>query len=396
VENEASADKRNEHSAVGAMRAVQRLPDATAVRQPLLFSRIVPNRRQRTNRLHLRCLVLKALDAAVSLKLCVANWYSQVVVSRGTDSETQRLVSFFEGEAVGRHAFGTFIEVEGGKASQNMTALGALSSCIVVVRHDPPHGTAEGARIDCIVMQMSITLDSAWMTIRCPCDLHAEILGSQESATCRHSTLLMTCLGLSVANATWHGIRLFQLLRQSQQLTQPPCVPRLPNVVHLAEERLDIPMNAVPQVIQASRVMATVAPGIVWRRSRQISMLAVAQSRRFSVPVMINVKATSVGTITPHYECCRCRGKSTTRGLCDHEIAAGEASEAEVMEAKRNLGRMTMQDGNAALPSPFSNTGNAEGDNDIYMGLEIESGGDDDVDVFGALDARHDQNPYVS
>jgi hypothetical protein len=48
VEDEASADKRNEHSAVDAMRAVQRLPDATAVRQPLLFSRIVPNRRHRT------------------------------------------------------------------------------------------------------------------------------------------------------------------------------------------------------------------------------------------------------------------------------------------------------------------------------------------------------------
>jgi hypothetical protein len=88
--------------------------------------------------------------------------------------------------------------------------------------------------------------------------------------------------------------------------------------------------------------------------------------------------------------------KSTTRGLCDHEIAAGEASEAEMMEAKRNSGRMTTQDGIAALPSPLCNTENEEGDNDIYMGLEIESGGDDDVDVFGALDARHDQNPYVS
>jgi hypothetical protein len=71
VEDEAGADKRNEHSSVVAMRAIQRLPDATALRQPLLCSRIVPNRRQRTNRLHLRCLVLKSLDAAVSLKLCV-------------------------------------------------------------------------------------------------------------------------------------------------------------------------------------------------------------------------------------------------------------------------------------------------------------------------------------
>jgi hypothetical protein len=55
------------------------------------------------------------------------------------------------------------------------------------------------------------------------------------------------------------------------------------------------------------------------------------------------------------------------------------------MEAKRNLGRITTQDGNAELPSPLSITGNAEGDSDIYTGLEIESSGDDDIDGFGAL-----------
>jgi hypothetical protein len=153
-------------------------------------------------------------------------------------------------------------------------------------------------------------------------------------------------------------------------------------------------MSAVLQVIQASRVMATVASGIVWRRSRQISLLAVAQSRRFSVPMMINVKATRVGTITPHYECCRCRGKSTTGSLCDHKIAEQEASEAELMKAKRNLGRTTTPNGNATLLSTLSITGNAECDNDIDIYSEIALCVGED-DVFGALDARHDQNPYV-
>jgi hypothetical protein len=156
----------------------------------------------------------------VSLQLFVANRDTEEVVSRSTDSLTKRLVSYFEGKAVGRHAFGTFIEAEGRKASQMMTDLGALSSYIIVLRHAPPHGTAGGARIDCVAMQMSIALDSPWMTIRCSCDLHAEILGSQESATCPHSNLLLTCLGSSMANATWHGKRIFQLLRQSQHLTQ--------------------------------------------------------------------------------------------------------------------------------------------------------------------------------
>jgi hypothetical protein len=143
----------------------------------------------------------------VSLKLRVANRDTEVVASRSTDSETKRLVSYFEGEAVGRHAFGTFIEA-GRKASQLKTDLGALSSCIIALRHNPPHGTAGGARIDCVAIQMSITLDSPWMSIGCSSDLHAEILGSQESAKCPHSNLLLTCLGLSMANTTWHGTAL--------------------------------------------------------------------------------------------------------------------------------------------------------------------------------------------
>jgi hypothetical protein len=44
VEDETIADKRCELSVVNAARALKRLPDAAAVRQPFLCSRIVPNR----------------------------------------------------------------------------------------------------------------------------------------------------------------------------------------------------------------------------------------------------------------------------------------------------------------------------------------------------------------